>query len=201
MFTGIVTAVGTVRAREARGGDLRLQFDATETLLAGLGVGDSIAVSGVCLTAVTIEGIAFAADVSSETLARTTLGDLDAGARVNLESALRAGQPLSGHFVSGHIDATARVVALREDARALRLHIQLPNALAPYLEEKGSIAVDGVSLTVNEVGAGRFGVAIIPHTREHTIIRDYGVGTRVNLEVDLIARYLRSLLVPGRDAV
>ena len=201
MFSGIVAVVGRVRVREPRGGDLRLEFDGADAVVAGCSVGDSIAVNGVCLTAVTIADRAFAADISSETIARTTLGALEAGSRVNLESPLRAGQPISGHFVSGHVDATARVLHLHEDARALRLEIELPAELAPYVVSKGSIAVDGVSLTVNQVLADRFGVAIIPHTRERTIIGGYRPGTIVNLEADLLARYLRSLLAPGWDAV
>jgi riboflavin synthase len=201
MFTGIVAVVGHVRAREQRGGDLRIHFDGADAVLAGCSVGDSIAVNGVCLTAVAISGSAFATDLSSETIARTTLGTLDVGAGVNLESPLRAGQPLSGHFVSGHVDATARVISVREDARALRIEIDLRAEVAPFIVSKGSIAVDGVSLTVNEVLADRFGVAIIPHTRERTIIGGYRPGTIVNLEADLLARYLRSLLAPGWDAV
>jgi len=186
-----------------RGGDLRLEFATPEALLAGLATGDSIAVNGVCLTAVRIGDGAFAADVSSESLARTNLGALEVGARVNLEPALRAGQPLSGHLVTGHVDATAAILDVRADARALRIEVERPPALAVYVVEKGSVAVDGVSLTVNEVDRDRFGVAIVPHTREHTIIGEYRVGARVNLEVDLIARYLRGLLAagPNRDAV
>jgi riboflavin synthase len=190
MFTGIVREVGRIRAREPRGGDLRLEVAASSDLLGSTSIGDSIAVNGACLTVVELRGGAFAADLSNETLARTTLGDLAVGAAVNLETALRAGQPLSGHFVSGHIDGTARVLAVREDARAWRVEIELPAALARFVVGKGSIAVDGVSLTVNEVGGDSFGVAIIPHTRERTIFAGYEAGTRVNLEVDLIARYL-----------
>ena len=201
MFTGIVQGIGRVRARAPRGDDTRLEFDAPAALLADAGVGDSIAVNGVCLTAVMIAPAAFAADLSRETLARTTLGALDSGAAVNLETSLRAGQPISGHFVSGHVDATARILDLREDARALVLEIELPPSLAPYVVEKGSITVDGVSLTVNTVAPDRLGVTIIPHTRAVTIISDYRAGTRVNLEADLIARYLHGLLPRGRDAV
>jgi len=201
MFTGIVQGIGRVRVREPRGGDTRLEFEAPAALLADAGTGDSIAVNGVCLTAVMIAPAAFAADLSRETLARTTLGALDSGAAVNLETSLRAGQPISGHFVSGHVDATARILDLREDARALVLEIELPPSLAPYVVEKGSIAVDGVSLTVNTVAPDRLSVTIIPHTRAVTIISDYRAGTRVNLEADLIARYLHGLLPRGRDAV
>jgi riboflavin synthase len=199
VFTGIVQGIGRVRSREARGGDLRLEFEVPEDVLAGLVTGDSIAVNGVCLTAVSIGGGTFAADVSSESLARTNLGALAAGARVNLESALRAGQPLSGHLMSGHVDATATILDVREDARALRIEVERPAALAAYVVEKGSVAIDGVSLTVNEVARDRFGVAIVPHTREHTIIGEYRAGARVNIEVDLIARYLRGLLAAGPD--
>jgi riboflavin synthase len=201
VFTGIVTMVGRVRAREARGGDLRLEFETSEASVADGKVGDSIAVNGVCLTVVSLDANAFAADLSSETVACTTLGALAIGTRVNIEPALRVGQSLSGHFVSGHVDATAGVLSVREDARALRLQIELPGELVPYVVGKGSIAVDGVSLTINEVSGDRFGVAIIPHTREHTIIGGYRAGTRVNLEADLVARYLRGLLTPGWDAV
>ena len=201
MFTGIVQGIGRVRARATGGGDLRLEFEAPDAVLVGSSIGDSIAVNGVCLTAVSIGDGAFAADVSSESLARTNLGALEAGARVNLEPALRAGQPLSGHLVSGHVDATAQVLHIREDARALRIDIERPASVAAYVVEKGSVAVDGVSLTVNEVSPGRFGVAIVPHTRAHTIIGEYRVGTRVNLEVDLIARYVRGLLAAGPDAL
>jgi riboflavin synthase len=201
MFTGIVQGIGRVRVREPRGGDTRLEFEAPAALLADAGTGDSIAVNGVCLTAVMIAPAAFAADLSRETLVRTTLGALDSGAAVNLETSLRAGQPISGHFVSGHVDATARILDLREDARALVLEIELPPSLAPYVVEKGSIAVDGVSLTVNTVAPDRLSVTIIPHTRAVTIISDYRAGTRVNLEADLIARYLHGLLPRGRDAV
>ena len=201
MFTGIVQGIGRVRVREPRGGDTRLEFEAPAALLADAGTGDSIAVNGVCLTAVMIAPAAFAADLSRETLARTTLGALDSGAAVNLETSLRAGQPISGHFVSGHVDATARILDLREDARALVLEIELPPSLAPYVVEKGSITVDGVSLTVNTVAPDRLGVTIIPHTRAVTIISDYRAGTRVNLEADLIARYLHGLLPRDRDAV
>jgi len=201
MFTGIVQGIGRVRVREPRGGDTRLEFEAPAALLADAGTGDSIAVNGVCLTAVMIAPAAFAADLSRETLVRTTLGALDFGAAVNLETSLRAGQPISGHFVSGHVDATARILDLREDARALVLEIELPPSLAPYVVEKGSIAVDGVSLTVNTVAPDRLSVTIIPHTRAVTIISDYRAGTRVNLEADLIARYLHGLLPRGRDAV
>ena len=201
MFTGIVQGIGRVRVREPRGGDTRLEFEAPAALLADAGTGDSIAVNGVCLTAVMIAPAAFAADLSRETLVRTTLGALDSGAAVNLETSLRAGQPISGHFVSGHVDATARILDLREDARALVLEIELPPSLAPYVVKKGSIAVDGVSLTVNTVAPDRLSVTIIPHTRAVTIISDYRAGTRVNLEADLIARYLHGLLPRGRDAV
>jgi riboflavin synthase len=193
VFTGIVQALGRVRTRAETAGDLRIDVETPAGWLAGAALGDSIAVNGVCLTVVALDGATFGADVSAETIARTTLGALAPGAAVNLEQSLRVGQSLSGHFVSGHVDATARVLALRDDARALRLDIELPAPLACYVVEKGSIAVDGVSLTVNEVGAGRFGVAIIPHTRTRTVIDGYRAGTRVNLEVDLIARYLRGL--------
>lgn len=198
MFTGIVQDVGQVATREARGGDLRLVINWTRLGLAAVRVGDSICVQGCCLTATEVQARCFAADVSRETLALTTLGELAAGAAVNLEPALRAGDALGGHLVSGHIDGVAQVSALSGDARSRRLDISVPAALARYLAPKGSVAVDGVSLTINSVTNATFGVNIIPHTQAVTTLGALTVGARVNLEVDQVARYLARLLaVPG----
>src|SRR5690606_11962780 len=201
MFTGIVQAIGTVHAAEARGGDLRLTLDARE--LAGrveavrLAIGESIAVSGVCLTVVERDAGRFVADVSRETLALTTLGTLRPGDAVNLEAALRAGDPLGGHFMSGHVDGLGRIVGLAQDARSPRLTIEVPADLARFIVPKGSVALDGVSLTANEVRGERFGVNLIPHTVAVTTFRDAAEGRPVNLEVDLLARYVQRAMQSG----
>ncbi len=197
MFSGIVQAVGTVVALEARGGDARLVIDAGALGLDDVVVGDSIAVAGVCLTAVAIDGARFVADVSAETLACTTLGMLQSGSRVNLEKSLRLADRLGGHLVSGHVDGVGRVLAIVPEARSQRWTFALPAALARYVAVKGSIAVDGVSLTVNEVQVERFGVNLIPHTIAVTTFRDRRGGDAVNIEVDLIARYLERLWESG----
>ena len=196
MFTGIVQDVGQVRSCERRGGDLRMVIACGRLALAAARVGDSICVQGCCLTVTELQGQTFAADVSRETLALTTLGELAAGAAVNLEPALRAGDALGGHLVSGHIDGVARVIAASDDARSRRLSIEVPAALARYLAPKGSVAVDGVSLTINSVDGASFGVNIIPHTQTVTTLGALDVGARVNLEVDQIARYLYRLMLP-----
>jgi riboflavin synthase len=194
VFTGIVLDVGHVLTREIRGGDLRLVIETARLDLAGARVGDSICVQGCCLTATQVQGRTFAADVSRETLALTTLGGLAAGDPVNLEPALRAGDALGGHLVSGHVDGVAQVSAVSDDARSRRVSIGVPPALARYLAPKGSVAVDGVSLTINSVESTSFGVNIIPHTQEVTTLGRLTVGARVNLEVDQLARYLARLL-------
>jgi riboflavin synthase len=194
VFTGIVLDVGHVLTRETRGGDLRLVIECTRLGLAGLRVGDSICVQGCCLTATQVQGRTFAADDSRETLALTTLGELAVGDPVNLEPALRAGDALGGHLVSGHVDGVAQVSAVSGDARSVRLGIDVPPALARYLAPKGSVAVDGVSLTINTVENSTFGVNIIPHTQEVTTLGRLSAGARVNLEVDQVARYLARLL-------
>lgn len=198
MFTGIVQAIGRAAACEARNGDLRLVIDATQLAsrvdASRLATGESIAVSGACLTVVEFDGARFAADVSRETLAQTTLGRLRAGDAVNLEAALRAGDPLGGHLMSGHVDGVAEVVALHPDARSLRVEIEVPEALARYIAPKGSVALDGVSLTVNEVAGRRFGVNLIPQTMQVTTFGDLAVGQALNIEVDQVARYLERLL-------
>lgn len=194
MFTGIVQDVGRVRAREPRGGDTRLMIDVDRLSLERTAIGDSICVQGVCLTVTALADKTFSADVSRETLSLTTLGELGIGAPVNLEAALRAGDPLGGHLVSGHVDGVGRVVALAEEARSLRVEFDAPADLARYIARKGSMTVDGVSLTVNDVSGSRFGVNLIPHTREVTTLGRLAVGSRVNLEIDQVARYVESLL-------
>jgi riboflavin synthase len=194
MFTGIIRAVGKVERIEARGGDQRLTFLNRDLPWQDYAAGDSISVNGVCLTALDLRENGFAADVSRETLDVTSLKSLRARSPVNLEPALRVGEPLGGHFVSGHVDCIGTVLDVRRDGRSLRLRIELPRGFMHYLAPKGSITVDGVSLTINEVSEAWFGVNIIPHTAESTIIGGYAAGTRVNIEVDLIARYLERLL-------
>ncbi|NBU25177.1 MAG: riboflavin synthase [Gammaproteobacteria bacterium] len=197
MFTGIVQDMGRIVALEPRDGDVRLRVAVGRLPLGSVRSGDSIAVSGVCLTVVEHDDRGFAADVSNETLSLTTLGDLVPGSRVNLEPALRAGDPLGGHLVSGHVDGIGRVVSLAQDARSWRIRFETPPALARYVARKGSIAIDGVSLTVNEVEGSEFGINIIPHTFEVTTIGGYAPGQRVNLEIDTIARYVERLLAAG----
>jgi riboflavin synthase len=194
MFTGIIEAVGRVRTLEARGGDLRLSVDSGDLDLSGASVGDSIAVNGCCLTVVQLERTGFAADVSRESLNLTTLGALERGDPVNLERALTLSKPLGGHLVSGHVDGIGRVESRVADGRSVRFRIRVPEELLRYLARKGSVCVDGVSLTVNEVDGATFGVNIVPHTLAATVFGDYRVGSRVNLEVDIVARYLERLV-------
>lgn len=196
MFTGIVQSVGDIRAVTARGGDVELLVHAPGLGLERVAIGDSIAVSGCCLTVTRLEQNAFAADVSTETLSVTTLAQWRPGTRVNLEKALCAGQPLGGHYVTGHIDGIATVTTVSGDARSTRMQFELPQDLARYIARKGSVCIDGVSLTVNEVAGVRFGINLIPHTLEVTTLGDFRVATRVNVEVDIIARYLERLGAP-----
>jgi riboflavin synthase len=193
MFTGIVQAIGEVRAITPRGGDVELLICAADLGLDAVAVGDSISVSGCCLTVTRLTADSFAADASLETLNVTTLGRWRAGQRVNLEKALCAGQPLGGHYVTGHVDGTATVAHLVSDARSLRMDFDVPAPLSKYIARKGSVCIDGVSLTVNDVEGARFGVNLIPHTLEVTTLGTCQVGTHVNLEVDIIARYLERL--------
>jgi riboflavin synthase len=197
VFTGIVQDMGRIVALEPRAGDVRLRVAGARLPLDAVRSGDSIAVSGVCLTVVEHDAGGFAADVSNETLSLTTLGDLAPGSSVNLEPALRAGDPLGGHLVSGHVDGVGRVVSLAQDARSWRIRFETPPDLARYVARKGSIAIDGVSLTVNEVEGREFGINIIPHTWQVTTIGGYAPGRRVNLEIDPIARYVERLLAAG----
>lgn len=196
MFTGIVQDVGKVSARENRGGDARILIAFNHLRSSDFRIGDSICVQGCCLTATELPQGAFAADVSRETLSLTTLGDLAVGSPVNLEPSLKAGDALGGHLVSGHIDGVAEIVAISGDARSTRLKIAVPSDLARYIARKGSVAVDGVSLTVNEVDGATFGVNIIPHTQTVTTLGKLSVGSRVNLEVDQVARYVERLVAP-----
>jgi riboflavin synthase len=196
MFTGIVQDVGKVLAREDRGGDARMIIGFSQLRSTDFAIGDSICVQGCCLTATELPQGAFAADVSRETLSLTTLGDLAVGSPVNLEPSLKAGDALGGHLVSGHIDGVAQVVAISGDARSTRLKISVPADLARYIARKGSVAVDGVSLTVNEVEGATFGANIIPHTQTVTTLGKLVVGSRVNLEVDQVARYVERLVAP-----
>ena len=202
MFTGIVETMGLVRAARVDGEAVRLSIEVPGGR-GGTKVGDSIAVSGVCLTVTRRDGPVFDADVTAETLARTTLGGLRAGGAVNLEWPLAAGDPLGGHIVQGHVDGAGRVAARDEQGASVRLEIEPPAPLVRYIVEKGSIAVDGVSLTVATVDGDRFTVCLIPHTRAVTTLGTLGLGALVNLEVDIMAKYVERLLaayVPGAGA-
>ncbi len=199
MFTGIIQAMGTIERLQPSGGDVRLRVAGGGLDLSSAGVGDSIAVNGCCLTVVEIDARGFNADVSRETLDLTTLGELKPGAPVNLETSLTLATPLGGHLVSGHVDGVGVVLWRRADARAVRFAIEAPQEIARYIARKGSVAVDGTSLTVNAVSGRVFEIAIIPHTLEHTVTGSYETGTRVNLEVDMLARYVERLLAAGAD--
>lgn len=198
MFTGIIAAVGKVESVQPNGGDLRLKVDAGKLDLNDVKLGDSIAINGVCLTVVAINGTQLSFDVSRESLDRTSLGQVTSGTRVNLEKAMAVGDRLGGHIVSGHVDGLGKVVRMKPSARSVEFRFEVPSSLERYIAEKGSICIDGTSLTVNRIGPGWFEVNIIPHTMQETIISEYKTGTVVNLEVDLIARYLERLL-PGQQ--
>ena len=194
MFTGIIQAVGTVAAQQPSGGDLRLRIHTGKLPLEGVAIGDSIATNGVCLTATELPGDGFWADVSRESLDLTTLGDLAVGSPVNLEKSLTPESSLGGHIVSGHVDGMGEIVKLYEDGRSWRVEVRAPDELARYIAHKGSICIDGTSLTVNSVDGAVFNLNIIPQTMAETVFGNYKVGSRVNLEVDVIARYLERLL-------
>jgi riboflavin synthase len=197
MFTGIVEALGRVESIELVGGDRRMVFRVsgpTNGYLRGTQLGDSIAVNGCCLTATSFSDDGFMADLSAETLNLTTAGRWNVGAKVNLERALTPAKPLGGHMVSGHVDGVGELLERYEDARSTRMRFRVPETLARYVARKGSICIDGVSLTVNDVEGSTFGVNIIPHTLAHTTLGDLQPGHAVNLEVDLIARYLERLI-------
>ncbi|MFP7722530.1 riboflavin synthase [Lysobacter sp. A3-1-A15] len=194
MFTGLIEGIGRLSWREPRGGDARLRIDAGTLPIDDVQLGESIAVNGVCLTVVDFDAAGFEADASTETLGLTTLGALSPGRAVNLERAMRPTDRLGGHMVSGHVDGVGRVASVHEDARAQRWRFDAPPALLRYIAGKGSICVDGVSLTVNAVDAAGFEVALVPHTVSHTAFGETPVGEAVNLEVDLVARYVERLL-------
>jgi riboflavin synthase, alpha subunit len=202
MFTGIIQSVGHLARLEPRGGDMRLAVDTANSTeatfdLADVQLGDSIAVSGVCLTVVALEPHGFSADVSNETLALTTLGQLRSGDPVNLEKALRLADRLGGHLVSGHVDGLGKVISIAPDGRSQRWVFEVPATISRYIAAKGSVCIDGTSLTVNEVNGPRFGVNLIPHTVGHTAFRARRAGDAVNIEVDVIARYVERLLASG----
>jgi riboflavin synthase len=196
MFTGLIEGVGTLSAREDRQGDARIRVQAGTLPFAGVALGESIAVNGACMTVVEFDADSFAFDASNESLALTTLGRLPVGAAVNLERALRADARLGGHLVSGHVDGMGEVLDVQPDARAQRWRFAAPAALMKYIARKGSICVDGVSLTVNAVEGDAFEVALVPHTVAHTAFASTRVGDAVNLEIDLVARYVERLLHP-----
>lgn len=193
MFTGIIQAKGSIEQIESTGGDKRLLINVASLPMADVELGASIAVNGVCLTAVGFTEQGFWTDVSVETLSLTTLGDLVVGSAVNLEKSLTPSSSLGGHMVSGHVDGMGEVVARHEDARSVRFTIRSPEEFAKYIAKKGSICVDGTSLTVNEVNGAEFELNIIPHTLQETLFGEYAIGSRVNLEVDVIARYLERM--------
>lgn len=200
MFTGIIEATGAIKSIRETGGDWRIVVASGVLALNDVQLGDSIAVSGVCLTVVSLSDDSFSADVSRETLVCTTLQQWREGARVNLEKALVAQSRLGGHIVSGHVDGIAELLSRRQDGRSERLEFEVPQELARYIAHKGSVCIDGVSLTVNEVNGTQFGVNIIPHTAERTTLLDLRPGSKVNIEVDVISRYLERLLQAGEHA-
>jgi len=198
MFTGIIAAIGTVSRLQEKGGDARISINTGSLGLSDAALGDSIAVNGVCLTAVSLGKDKFEADVSAESMSRTSLGQLSAGSQVNLELAMRADTRFGGHIVSGHVDGLGTIADIRPAGESINLRIQLAGDLACYVAEKGSVTIDGVSLTVNDVQANEFEVNIVPHTQQETIIQQYKQGSHVNIEVDIIARYLERMLQCGK---
>jgi riboflavin synthase len=199
MFTGIIEAVGRIKSIEPVGGDIRLHVDVGSLDMDDVQLGDSIAVNGVCLTAIEFDKKHFVADVSNETITLTSLKGLAIGSEVNLEKALLPTTRLGGHLVSGHVDGLGEVISIREESRSIQLIIRAPDELKHYIAMKGSICIDGTSLTVNKIKDSDFEINIVPHTQQQTIIKNYKPGTRVNLEVDLIARYLERLLLKQDD--
>jgi len=200
MFTGIIEAIGQLRTRQEKGGDCRIEIASGLLDLSDVKCGDSIAVNGVCLTVTQCLKEGFCADVSRETLSLSTLGNLRTGSPVNLEKALLSTSRLGGHWVSGHVDGVGEVLSRKENARAVEFRIRAPAELAKYIAHKGSITVDGISLTVNAVSGAEFALTLIPHTIKLTISQYYQAGTKVNLEVDLLARYLERLLQGEKPA-
>lgn len=201
MFTGIIQSIGRICTLESRCGDVRLCVETTGFSLQQVKLGDSISVNGVCLTAVDFDAACFSADVSRESLSRTMLQDLGVGSQVNLEKALTLSTPIGGHFVSGHVDGVATVKTKKPDGRSVRLQIEAPDNLAKYIAEKGSICVNGVSLTVNKVDGSTFDVNIVPHTLTVTTLGATLPGQRLNLEVDLLARYIERLMLGEHAAI
>ena len=200
MFTGIIEAVGTILSMQSKGLDISLRIQSGKLDLADVKLGDSIATNGVCLTVVALPGDGYVADLSVETLKRSSFADARVGQKVNLEKALMPTSRLGGHLVSGHVDGVGSVVAMTPQGRAVDYWIEAPAELARYIAEKGSITVDGISLTVNGVDGARFRLTIVPHTTQETTIAQWSVGTRVNLEVDVIARYLERLILGDKAA-
>ncbi len=201
MFTGIIQALGSIAEMQPRSGDMRLQINADKLDLSDVFLGDSIAVNGVCLTVIELTDKGFSADISNETLLLTSLGGLKIGSPVNLEKALTLADRLGGHLVSGHVDGVGTVISRSDDGRSVRFVIEAPAVLARYIAHKGSICIDGTSLTVNAVDGARFELNIVPHTLKETIMGNYQAGSEVNLEVDLIARYLERLVLGDKAAI
>jgi len=200
MFTGIIEAIGEITAVEPKGGDIRLRVNSQELDLVDVALGDSIATNGVCLTVVELPGDGYWADVSVETIDNTTVASWKVGQRVNLEKALTPETRLGGHIVSGHVDGVGEVISHQRDGRSERFRLRAPKALAKYIAHKGSITIDGVSLTVNAVDGDEFELNIVPHTLEKTVMSTYIQGSKINLEVDVIARYLERLLLGDKAA-
>lgn len=200
MFTGIIEAVGKVQSVRQAGGDVRLTIDAAGLDMGDVKLGDSIATSGVCLTVVDFGKNWYAADVSLETISRTSLNSWKTGTRVNLEKALLPTTRLGGHLVSGHVDGLGTVTLARKDARSLYFEVKAPDALAKYMAEKGSITVDGISLTINHLDGALMSLNLVPHTATQTTINDWQLGSKVNLEIDVLARYLERLLMGDQAA-
>ncbi|MEN9501807.1 MAG: hypothetical protein RI964_1092 [Pseudomonadota bacterium] len=200
MFTGIIQAIGSIRDMQPKGGDMRLSIATGKLDMSDVALGDSIAVNGVCLTAIAFDSSSFSADVSRETLSLTSLGNLARGSKVNLEKALTLQTRLGGHLVSGHVDGLGEILSRHDDARSIRFSVKAPDELAKYIAHKGSITVDGTSLTVNKIDGSIFELNIVPHTVQETIMGGYYSGTKINLEVDVIARYLERLLLGEKAA-
>lgn len=199
MFTGIIEAVGTIRAININSEGARIEVSTGGLDMGDVALGDSIATNGICLTVVSFDSDSYAADVSSETLSCTAFGNYRVGQKVNLEKAMLPTTRFGGHMVSGHVDVVSEIVSIAQNGNSNEYWISLPEEIAPYVAEKGSITVDGISLTVNSVTDNQFRLTIVPHTTEKTIIGHYSSGTQVNLEVDLVARYIERLLLKKTD--
>jgi len=198
MFTGIIESTGNVISLQRKGGDARISINTGKLDLSDSSLGDSIAVNGVCLTAVTLDKNSFEADISAESLSRTSLGQLTSDSQVNLELAMRPDTRFGGHIVSGHVDGLGSIIDIRPAGESIILQVQVADELTCYVAEKGSVTIDGVSLTVNKVNNNTFEVNIVPHTQQQTIIKNYNKGSQVNIEVDIIARYLERMLQCGK---